>query len=126
MGGQGGSLVAKKPMVSSTGPCDGDSVCLDFSFSICAMGPAVGPILGCHSVPQWRSYTIHDELQKGDSYGRKKGMRRATATHLGHRRPSAFWNQAETPSRPACGFQRAHQGHRSSGPLGTCPAGLRE
>lgn len=110
--------------------CSSD--CLGFSFSLCAMGPAVGPhlpILGCHTVPRGgvtQTTMSYRKVTEAESQGRRTGMRQTTSTHLGHRRPSASWNPAKTPSRPACGFQRAHQGHRSSAPLGTCPAGLGE
>lgn len=43
------------------------AVCLAFSFSLCAMGPAAGPpVLGCRTVPRWSMLESHNELPKGD------------------------------------------------------------
>lgn len=68
----------------------------------------------------------YQRVTEAESHGRRTDVLGATATHPGHRRPSAFWNPAKTPSRPACGSQRARRGLRSSAPLGTYPAGLGE
>lgn len=59
------------------------SDCLGFSFSLCAMGPAIGSHSWLPYCAPGRSHTNHNELQKGDR-GRESGKEDGDETNHQH------------------------------------------